>query len=181
MYSGMHTNFDDQINLARHCFLLIDPNRHERMVLRSVLLQLQAEQIVEVDNPVKAAEVLQSRQIDFMMLEYDLPRIDGIEFVHSLRRGKYGRNNIEMPIFMLSGRCDAGSVDKARNCGIDVFVAKPFSLQTMRDRLHTTLTKPRKFIRAENYVGPDRRWLERDGDGEPKPIIRKPVVHDMTR
>lgn len=182
MHSGMNTNFDDPIDLGHHSFLLVDPNRYERTLLRSLLLQLQAKQIVEVGDAVEAAKVLQNENVDFMMLEYDLPRINGIQFVHGVRRGKCGRKNIEIPIFILSSRRDAESVGKARNCGIHFFIAKPFSLQTMRDRIYTTLTKPRDFIRAENYVGPDRRWGERDDDdNDHQPVFKKPVVHDMTK
>ncbi len=182
-YSGMKTNFGEKIDLGHHSFLLVDPNRYERTLLRSLLLQLQAKQIVEVNDAVEAAKVLQNEKVDFMMLEYDLPRINGIQFVHGVRRGKCGRNNIEMSIFMLSSRRDAESVGKASNCGIHFFIAKPFSLQTMRDRINTTLTKQRDFIRAENYVGPDRRWRERDDDssGDDKPMFKKPVVYDMTK
>lgn len=183
----MKTHFDDQIDLSQISFLLVDPNRYERTLLRSVLLQLHAKQILEATDAAEAAKYLQNGQVDFMMLEYDLPcidgvSIDGINFVQGVRRGKCGRNNIEMPIFMLSSRRDAESVGKARNCGIHFFVAKPFSIQTMQDRVHVTLTKPRDFIRAENYVGPDRRWRERDDDdGERKPMFEKPKVLDMTQ
>ena len=85
-----------------------------------------------------------------------------------------------MNIFMMSSRRDAESVFRARNCGIHYFIAKPYSLQTMRDRIYTTLIKPREFIRAENYVGPDRRLRERDGNEGQKPLIATPEILDMT-
>jgi len=176
----MNTNYNDKIDLDGYSFLLVDPNRYERMLLRNILLQLHAKQIIEVGDAVEASKVLRGEKLDFLMLEYDLPRIDGVGFVHGVRRGMCGRNNIEMQIFMMSSRRDAESVFRARNCGIHYFIAKPYSLQTMRDRIHTTLTKPREFIRAENYVGPDRRLRVRDEDDGQRPLIGTPVVHDMT-
>ena len=177
----MKTHFEDQINLGKISFLLVDSNPYERSLMRGALLQLQAQQITETSDAAEAARILRNDRIDFMMLEYDLPRIGGVKFVHGVRRGMCGRNNIEMPIFMLSSRRDVESVNTACNCGIHFFIAKPFSLQTIRDRIHTTLTKSREFIRAEDYVGPDRRWGERDDDGNSEPVFEKPVVHDMTK
>ena len=175
----MSTHYDDKIDLSRHSFLLVDSNRYERVLLRNMLLQLNGKQIIEVSDAMEAMKILRSERVDFMMLEYDLPRVDGPKFVHGVRRGMCGRNNIEMAIFMMSSRRDADAVFKARNCGIHVFIAKPFSLQTMRDRIYTTLTRPPEFIRAEDYVGPDRRE-ENDGNDARKPLFSKPVVHDMT-
>lgn len=178
----MKTHFDNQIDLGQVSFLLVDSNHYERSLMRGALLQLQAQQITETNDAAEAARILRNDRIDFMMLEYDLPRIGGVKFVHGVRRGMCGRNNIEVPIFMLSSRRDLESVNTASNCGIHFFIAKPFSLQTLRDRIHTTLTKSREFIRAEDYVGPDRRWGERDDDdGNNEPIFEKPVVHDMTK
>lgn len=177
----MSTTYSDRIDLSEYSFLLVDPNRYERVLLRSTLLHLHAKQIHEVSDAAEAAKILRCGKMDFMILEYDLPRIDGVGFVHGVRRGMCGRNNIEMNIFMMSSRRDAESVFRARNCGIHYFIAKPFSLQTMRDRIHATLTRPRGFIRAETYVGPDRRTRARDGDDEAqRPLITTPVVHDMT-
>lgn len=166
----MNTSYDEKIDLAGHSFLLIDPNRYERTLLRTMLLQLHAKQIVEVNDPVEGAKVLHGRKFDFMMLEYDLPEVSGAKFVHGVRRGMCGRNNIEMAIFMLSNRCDADSVFRASNCGIHYFVAKPFSMQTIRDRIHATLTRPREFIRSEDYIGPDRRLGEYDEDAAALPL-----------
>jgi len=176
----MNTSYNDKIDLGGYSFLLVDPNKYERTLLRNILLQLHARQIIEVSDAAEASEILLSERLDFLMLEYDLPRIDGVKLVHGIRRGLCGRNNIEMQIFMMSGRRDAESVYRARNCGVHFFIAKPFSLQAMRDRVHATLTRPREFIRAEDYVGPDRRWGGQNDDAVQPTMIRTPVVHDMT-
>jgi len=176
----MNTNYNDAIDLARYSFLLVDPNRYERALLRGILLQLQAKQIVETGDATEAARVLHNERVDFMMLEYDMQGVDSVPFVHGVRRGKYGRDNIEMAIFMLSGRRDAASVTKASNCGIHCFIAKPFSLKTIRDRIHATLTRPPEFIRDEDYVGPDRRRRDREGGGDRMPLLEKPALRDLT-
>lgn len=176
----MNTSYNDNIDLGEYSFLLVDPNRYERTLLRNILLQLHARQILEVNDATEASEILLSEKLDFLMLEYDLPRVDGVKLVHGVRRGLCGRSNIEMQIFMMSGRRDAESVYRARNCGIHFFIAKPFSLQAMRDRVHATLTRPREFIRSDEYIGPDRRWGGQTEESVQPALIKTPVVHDMT-
>ncbi len=63
---------------------------------------------------------------------------------------------------MISHCTDQPRVVAARNAGINEFLAKPFSARDLYQRICSTILNPRPFIRAKNYVGPDRRWIKRD-------------------
>jgi len=45
----------------------------------------------------------------------------------------------------------------ARDHGVTEFLAKPFTVQAFFDRLVSVIIRPRAFVDAESYFGPDRR------------------------
>ena len=55
---------------------------------------------------------------------------------------------------MLTGRAEQADVATARDTGINEYVVKPFSAQTIYDRLERIIEKPRNFVAAPTFVGP---------------------------
>jgi two-component system, chemotaxis family, chemotaxis protein CheY len=75
--------------------------------------------------------------------------------------------NPYVPIIMMTAHADRPTVMKARDAGVNAFVAKPVSPKALEEKIHVVLTEHRKFVRSNRYVGPDRRRrdvpLARDG------------------
>ena len=70
-----------------------------------------------------------------------------------------------MPILVLSGQTEIETVIKARNAGATEFLAKPASVGSLYDRLVWMVENPRPFIKAEEFLGPDRRRAMRGYEG----------------
>jgi DNA-binding response OmpR family regulator len=66
---------------------------------------------------------------------------------------------------MVAGHTKASKVKKARDCGANVIIARPFSPSTLLDRIVWIARDPRPFLEAADYAGPDRRFHD---EGPPK-------------
>src|SRR3546814_13382564 len=61
------------------------------------------------------------------------------------------------PVILLTAHTYRTPAVGARDAGVNACVAKPVSIDEMRRKIELVGRDPRRFIRAEDYVGPGRR------------------------
>ena len=91
---------------------------------------------------------------DLVILDWMIEGTSGIEVCRRLRRDK---STAHVPIIMLTGKSEERDVLEARDAGITEYLVKPFTSNTLFDRIRAVIENPRGFVVSENYVGPDRR------------------------
>ncbi len=143
-------------NLERLNFLVVDDNRHMRSLVRSVLRALGARHIKEATDGADAYARLGAYAADVIICSWQMSPMDGLEFVRLLRTGTDGPNPF-IPVILITAHRDAKRVMEARDAGVTEFLAKPFSAQQLCSRIRAVIEHPRPFVRAQSYVGPDRR------------------------
>jgi CheY-like chemotaxis protein len=80
---------------------------------------------------------------------------EGLAFVRRPRRGQLERR--EAPVIMCTAEATAAATAGARDVGAHEFLRKPFNLGNLERCLTAVSLKPRDWIEAVRYVGPDRR------------------------
>ena len=83
-----------------------------------------------------AWEVLLTCQPDLVVLDIEMPRLDGCEVCRRIKSHPETRN---IPVILLSGRHD--TADLARRFGADAFLNKPFSINDLRFRVDSLLSQ----------------------------------------
>jgi two-component system chemotaxis response regulator CheY len=58
---------------------------------------------------------------------------------------------------MSTGHTEKHVVDAARDAGINEFLVKPITANSLFSRIAKIVEQPRAFVRCESYFGPDRR------------------------
>lgn len=58
---------------------------------------------------------------------------------------------------MMTGFSSQLRVEAARDCGITEFLVKPFTSRDLYNRIVQIIEKPRQFVDADDFFGPDRR------------------------
>jgi CheY-like chemotaxis protein len=129
--------------------LVVDDSAYMRHLLMTLL---QALGVKEVHLAIDGDEALA------------LP-MDGFSFAHRLRSIR-GRALSMIPIIMVSGHTDIASVERARDIGITEFLSKPISARSLYERLIQVIDRPRQFVEAPTYRGPDRRRRDRPFEGQ---------------
>jgi two-component system chemotaxis response regulator CheY len=136
--------------------LLIDGNRHMRVLVRSILQTLGCRNIQESGDSAEALRENLYSSIDLIIVSWMLEPITGLEFVKRVRASEDSPNKF-VPIIMMSGQCQYNDVIVARDAGVNEFLAKPISPNTLYQRILSIITKPREFITHDSYCGPCRR------------------------
>ena len=75
--------------------------------------------------------------------------------------------NCYAPVLLTSGHTPNAVVNKARDCGANFIIARPFSPSVLLDRIVWIARDPRPFLEAADYAGPDRRFHD---EGPPRGV-----------
>lgn len=136
--------------------LVVDDNMHMASILRTVLNSFGIRHVDEVRGAVEALELIRSHSYDFVLLDYNMPILDGIEFIRLVRTGR-DHNQQMIPIIMITGFTERSRVIAARDAGVTEVCVKPVTARDLWSRIAEVVNAPRPFVRSKTYTGPDRR------------------------
>ena len=127
--------------------LIADPNVYTRKLTRMMLVNLGAKTIFEVGDGVAALDAIRNVSPDVMILNWDLPILDGTEVMRIVRSpGVFPKPGL--PIIMLTDVGKRSRVTQAVRLGVHEFLVKPVSPKTLQQRLLGILFRPRQIGRA---------------------------------
>lgn len=136
--------------------LVVDDNTHMASILRTVLNSFGIRNVDEVRGAVEALELIRTRSYDFVLLDYNMPILDGIEFTRLVRTGR-DHNQQMIPIIMITGFTERSRVMAARDSGVTEVCVKPVTARDLWNRIAEVINAPRPFVRSKSFTGPDRR------------------------
>jgi two-component system KDP operon response regulator KdpE len=114
--------------------LVVDDEPQIRRVLRATL-SAQGYSIVEAHNGSEALERFRSAKPDLVLLDMNMPVLDGLETCRELRSGS------DVPIIMLTVRSAEKDKVRALDAGADDYVVKPFGIQELLARIRAALRR----------------------------------------
>ncbi len=145
----------DQTGLAALTILVVDDNPQFRTILGSVLAGAGVGRVYYAPDGHRGLETLQSTPIDVVYVDYEMPVMDGLNFLSNLRQLS-GQARFT-PVIMLTGHADKPRLEAARARGVTEFLRKPVTAVSILNRLNAVIMHPRPFVEVTRYFGPDRR------------------------
>lgn len=111
---------------------------------------------VIVKNGEKALERLSSEPFDFVVLDWRMPKLSGIEVCKQLRKEGFNK-----PIVLLTALSDISNKIEAFNLGADDYVTKPFSFEELLARINAVNRRYNSFSRSIKFDGNELNLLTR--------------------
>ena len=147
---------DDQYNIERLNFLIVDDNKHMTMLVKNLIHALGSRNVSEANDAAEAFTELTHFPADIIIVDYQMQPLDGLDFVRLVRTGSDSPNPY-VPIIMLSGHTEMKKIMEARDAGAHEYLAKPISARSLYARINSIISRPREFIKTKTFFGPDRR------------------------
>ena len=123
----------DQSRKAIRRALVVDDSRVMRKVISNILRTgLGIETILEAEHGVEGLERLKESDVDLIVSDWNMPKMNGLEFVRHVREN---RKYNAIPIAMVTTEGGKKEVAEARAAGADAHLCKPFSVQAMKDMI----------------------------------------------
>lgn len=112
--------------------LVIDDSRVMRRIVSGILNPLGFE-TVEAEHGRAALDVLESGvPVDLACVDWNMPVMDGLEFVTSVRANRAWRN---VTLMMVTTESETGQIVRALAAGAHEYVIKPFTPDAIREKL----------------------------------------------
>ena len=118
--------------------LVADDHPTNLVVVRMMLEQLGIE-ISTVVNGAEAVEAAANGHYDVILMDMQMPVMDGLEAVRRIRQREVSTGVTRTPILMLSANAGADHRDESRLAGADGHVAKPITLGSLTAALAEVL------------------------------------------
>ena len=120
--------------------MIVDDEVGVRELLRDTL-KIAGFETVEADNGMSALTVLRSHKPELIIIDINIPLMDGFELVERLR----GTGDL-VPVLMLTARNDQQDISRGLRIGADDYVVKPFGLEELILRVKAILRRSKKSV-----------------------------------
>ena len=154
--------------------LVVDDNVYIRRLVRAMLGGFGIRRIVEASDGVEALERMAQGHFDFLIVDWEMPVVDGPELVRLVRRPDHPL--AYTPIIMITGHSTYGRIQAGLGLGINDVLCKPFSPKSLYLRLMDNVLHPRPFLRTKDYFGPVLRQTTPEELTVPAPE----VIHTLS-
>ena len=167
--------------------LLVDDMQSFLSMTKSVLQTFGFKHIFTAQNGEEAFELVKEHNPDFILTDWIMDGMDGVELTKKIRTDPMSPNPY-VPIIMMTGFSSKLRVEEARDSGITEFLVKPFTAKDLYSRVFQIIEKPRQFVSASEFFGPDRRRKmgadydgprRRDDDGKRTIADKNPQFSDV--
>lgn len=116
--------------------MLVDDSRTIRNIQKRALASLGHEDVIEANDGVEALDLYKSDKPDLMIVDWNMPNMDGITLVRKIRE-------IDKAVAMLMCTTEAekSRVVEALQAGVNNYIVKPFTAETLAEKLNATCEK----------------------------------------
>src|SRR5262245_33177625 len=105
-------------------FLIVDDSSTMRRIIINTLTKLGQHEYVEAGNGNEGLEKLAAGPIDFVITDWNMPEMSGIEFIRAVRANEATR---KLPVLMVTTNAAEEDIVDAMKAGVNNYVVKPFT------------------------------------------------------
>jgi signal transduction histidine kinase/CheY-like chemotaxis protein len=134
-------SLDDDPEPLQGTVLLVEDNEVNRMLAREMLVSLGLE-VVEAADGRQALAALETRQVDLVLMDCQMPELDGYAATEVLRARELQRGLRRLPVVALTADAFDSDAERARAAGMDAHLAKPYTRSALRSAVAAHLPSP---------------------------------------
>jgi two-component system chemotaxis response regulator CheY len=114
--------------------LVVDDSRIMRNIVKNSLINLgfDSEKFQEATNGSEAWSILQEEPFDLLLLDWNMPMLNGLELVKRIRRSP---SLSELPIIMVTSEKAKYNVIEAVKSGVDDYIVKPLKEKALMEKI----------------------------------------------
>lgn len=118
--------------------LVVDDFATMRKIIKNLLKQAGYENIVEAEDGAVALSILKSQKIDFIISDWNMPNMNGLEFLKAVRAA----NELSgLPFLMVTAEGLKDNVVLAVKAGVSNYIVKPFTADVLREKIEKIIEK----------------------------------------
>lgn len=112
--------------------LVVDDFSTMRRIVKNLLKDLGFTNTVEADDGKTALPKLQAGGIDFLITDWNMPGMTGIDLLKAVRADAELAN---IPVLMVTAEAKREQIIRAAQAGVNGYVIKPFTAATLKEKI----------------------------------------------
>ncbi len=118
--------------------LVVDDQLTIRSLVRSGLQQIGLTDVQEASDGEAALRSVVETPPHLIISDYNMPKLDGLGLLRAVRAHP---PTTKTAFIMLTGRADKELVQRAVQYGVNNYLVKPFTVQTLKDKIEAVFGK----------------------------------------
>ncbi|MDH4202654.1 MAG: response regulator [Phycisphaerae bacterium] len=106
-------------------------------------LEMNEYTVFTAGNGQECLNVAQEQSPDLILLDVIMPIMDGHETLENLRKQEWGK---DISVMMLTARSQAQDITRAKACGIEDYIIKPFDLSELLEKIESILERKKSTV-----------------------------------
>ena len=120
--------------------LYIEDNPDNMMLVQRAL-EARGYRLLKAANGLSGVEMAEREDVDLILLDINLPDIDGYEVARRIRGSSKGKL-LHTPIIAVTANALKGDAEKALEAGCDVYMSKPINIRELWARVEAFVPMP---------------------------------------
>ena len=112
--------------------LVVDDFSTMRRIIKNLLRDLGFTNTTDADDGTTALPMLQSGTYDFLVTDWNMPGMTGIDLLKSVRADP---NLATLPVLMVTAEQKREQIIEAAQAGVNGYIVKPFTAVTLKEKI----------------------------------------------
>ncbi|MGL5343097.1 MAG: chemotaxis response regulator CheY [Plesiomonas sp.] len=112
--------------------LIVDDFSTMRRIIKNLLRDLGFNNTHEADDGTSALPMLRSGSFDFVVTDWNMPGMQGIDLLKVIRADENLRH---LPVLMVTAEAKREQIIEAAQAGVNGYIVKPFTAATLKEKL----------------------------------------------
>ncbi len=121
--------------------LVVDDMATMRRIIKGLLNQLGYKNIEEAEDGKVALQKLKSQQFDFVVTDWNMPNMTGLELVQEIRKDPELKH---LPVLMVTAEAKKENVLMAIKAGVNNYIVKPFTAEVLKEKMEKIFSAVKK-------------------------------------
>lgn len=122
--------------MANLKILAVDDSPTMRRIIINTLKRAGYSDVVEATDGKDALAKLKGAGINFVITDWNMPEMDGLTFVTTLRNNDEYKS---LPVLMVTTRSVKEDIVEALKAGVNNYIVKPFTPDTLKEKIEQVL------------------------------------------
>ena len=112
--------------------LIVDDFSTMRRIVKNLLNDLGYSNTTEADDGKTAWPLLQAGEFDFVVTDWNMPGMTGIDLLKSIRGDA---RLAKLPVLMVTAEAQRDQIIEAAKAGVNGYIIKPFTAVTLKEKI----------------------------------------------
>lgn len=118
--------------------LIVDDFSTMRRIIKNILKEIGYTNVEEADDGSTALEKLKEGSFDFVITDWNMPIMPGIELLKTVRKDAKLK---KLPVLMVTAEKGEQNVKDAVAAGVSNYIVKPFTAAALKERIDLIISK----------------------------------------